>query len=199
VLSSLSKISFRDATESDLPVLVQIGNACFPEAYYDKFKFDEAAFRHYMEAPLARVILAEDESGQPVGSAIIRLPESDKSTAASSNLNAHLCTLAVTVRGQGFGRLLLMHVEAIARDHGAATITLNVHEASNVAIRLYQSSGYNFVMKNKALVYGDRSVALKFQKLLPPPSPLAAPVRPVAPTNASDTDATAKNFILTRA
>ncbi len=46
------------------------------------------------------------------------------------------------VRGKGYGRALLAALEDRVREHGVATIGLNVFGENHVARRLYESAGY---------------------------------------------------------
>jgi ribosomal protein S18 acetylase RimI-like enzyme len=48
-------------------------------------------------------------------------------------------------QGKGYGRALLLQTEAKAIELGAAEISLNVFEHNVRALRLYESSGFNFV------------------------------------------------------
>ena len=50
--------------------------------------------------------------------------------------------VAPWARGQGLSRMLLDHVEKIARKDGFAVINLNVRETQTAAIALYDSAGY---------------------------------------------------------
>jgi ribosomal-protein-alanine N-acetyltransferase len=69
---------------------------------------------------------------------------------------AHISTLAVRPdrRRCGLGQRLLTHLIAVARDRGAAEITLEVREANMAARALYQKFGF----ASKGLIpnyYGD--------------------------------------------
>ncbi len=49
------------------------------------------------------------------------------------------------MRGQGIGRRLLGHVEALARDWGCRTLSLDVVDTNTVARRLYALAGFEVV------------------------------------------------------
>ncbi len=46
------------------------------------------------------------------------------------------------VRGMGVGRRILVALEQAARDHGAASVTLETNASLTEAIAMYRASGY---------------------------------------------------------
>ncbi len=57
---------------------------------------------------------------------------------------AHVVNLAVAphAAGQGIGRALLTHAEAIARDAGFSEINLATHKDMTPTLRFYESNGW---------------------------------------------------------
>jgi ribosomal protein S18 acetylase RimI-like enzyme len=88
----------------------------------------------------ATVLLGRDESGGPVGVAVVRLQPSLWSDA----LEAYLAELYVVParRGQGFGRELLTAVLSTARDAGADYAYVITSEDDRLAQRAYEAAGF---------------------------------------------------------
>jgi len=88
----------------------------------------------------ATVLLGRDESGGPVGVAVVRLQPSLWSEA----MEAYLAELYVVParRGQGFGRALLSAVLDTSRDAGADYAFLITSEDDRLAQRAYEAAGF---------------------------------------------------------
>lgn len=58
---------------------------------------------------------------------------------------AHLLNISIarSKQGRGFGRALLQHMMALARQHGALNIFLEVRPSNVAAIHLYEQIGFN--------------------------------------------------------
>jgi len=77
---------------------------------------------------------------QPVGAAVCFIGFS--SFAAKPLMNIHDLVVLSTSRGKGIGRRLLETVEAKAKELGCCKLTLEVMDKNHLAIRMYQSSGF---------------------------------------------------------
>jgi ribosomal protein S18 acetylase RimI-like enzyme len=88
----------------------------------------------------ATVLLGRDESGGPVGVAVVRLQPSLWSEA----MEAYLAELYVVParRGQGFGRELLTAVLDTSRGAGADYAFLITSEDDRLAQRAYEAAGF---------------------------------------------------------
>jgi ribosomal protein S18 acetylase RimI-like enzyme len=88
----------------------------------------------------ATLLLCRDESGGPVGVAVVRLQPSLWSDA----MEAYLAELYVVParRGQGFGRELLTAVLATSRAAGADYAFLITSEDDRLAQRAYEAAGF---------------------------------------------------------
>lgn len=88
----------------------------------------------------ATVLLGRDESGGPVGVAVVRLQPSLWSEA----MEAYLAELYVVParRGQGFGRELLTAVLDTSRAAGADYAYLITSEDDRLAQRAYEAAGF---------------------------------------------------------
>lgn len=96
--------------------------------------------RARVEGGNATVLLARDESGGPVGVAVVRLQPSLWSEA----MEAYLAELYVvrSRRGQGFGRELLTTVLDTSRAAGADYAFLVTSEDDRLAQRAYEAAGF---------------------------------------------------------
>ena len=83
----------------------------------------------------AGVFLVVDAAGSPAGCGGIRMLDADRAEVK------HLY-LRDTVRGRGWGRLLLAELERHARELGATEAVLDTNVALEAAGSLYRSSGY---------------------------------------------------------
>jgi len=88
----------------------------------------------------ATVLLGRDESGGPVGVAVVRLQPSLWSEA----MEAYLAELygVPARRGQGFGRALLSGVLDTSHDAGADYAFLITSEDDRLAQRAYEAAGF---------------------------------------------------------
>ena len=91
--------------------------------------------------PTARVLLAIDSDGRPVGVAACFLGLS--TFQARPLLNIHDLAVLPEWRGRGVGRALLEGVEALARSEGCGKLTLEVLEENERARGLYASFGFS--------------------------------------------------------
>jgi len=90
--------------------------------------------------PQARVWLARDPDGTPVGVAVCFIGFS--TFAARPLLNLHDLAVLASHRGRGIGRQLLATVEQAARALGCCKITLEVRDDNATAQALYRRVGY---------------------------------------------------------
>jgi GNAT superfamily N-acetyltransferase len=90
--------------------------------------------------PGVHVVLAYVD-GFPAGTVVS--VESFSTFTAQPVLNIHDVTVAKEFRARGLSRLMLMHVEKLARRFGCCKLTLEVFERNDVALKLYGSFGFN--------------------------------------------------------
>jgi ribosomal protein S18 acetylase RimI-like enzyme len=69
-----------------------------------------------------------------------RAPRNNEAQALSGNLTTSF--MAPWARGHGLARMLILAVEAAARDAGLRVLNLDVRESQAAAIKLYESLGY---------------------------------------------------------
>ena len=64
---------------------------------------------------------------------------------ASDTVEIKRMYVSPAVRGRGFSRVVLAHLESLARDLGATRVLLETGQAQPEAMRLYETSGYERV------------------------------------------------------
>ena len=96
-------------------------------------------------------VLAFDDaqSGLPVG--LVNCVEGFSTFACQPLVNVHDVVVTASHRGQGVGELMLIKVEALARDRGACKLTLEVLEGNASAQKLYRRLGFDNYQLDPAL------------------------------------------------
>ena len=69
-----------------------------------------------------------------------RAPRNNEAQALSGNLTTSF--MAPWARGHGLARMLILAVEAAAREAGLRVLNLDVRESQDAALKLYESLGY---------------------------------------------------------
>jgi ribosomal protein S18 acetylase RimI-like enzyme len=116
------------------------------------------SFRHFLAAPSAALIVAE-ESGKFAGYVLVLFPPRSKI--------ARLYSIAVAphISRRGVGHLLLTAGENVARRRRRRAMRLEVHEHNTRAIARYEKSGYRLFGRHRRY-YDDHADALRFEKSL---------------------------------
>jgi ribosomal-protein-alanine N-acetyltransferase len=119
--------------------------------------WSEAAFRHELDVPFSRALVAHpaDDPTEVAGYVVLwRVAD-----------EIHLLDLAVApdFRGQGIGRLLAGRVLEEARSSGARLTTLEVAEENTAARRLYESLGF-VATRVRQDYYGSGQAALVMER-----------------------------------
>ncbi|GAA2760563.1 GNAT family N-acetyltransferase [Actinopolymorpha rutila] len=97
--------------------------------------------------PATYLLVAEDDS-RVVGVAAAHLrPKPTEGITRFDGSIMHVADLVVTAnyRRRGVGLQLMQQLETWARDQGAATVTLNVHDQNSAARELYRRRGFRAV------------------------------------------------------
>lgn len=123
------------ATDPDAVALLteylDFREATFPSpGVYRRSPADPAQFAR----PRGAFVVARD-NGIAIGCGGVRLLDAERAEVK------HLW-LRPAVQGRGVGRLLLAHLEGIARDLGANTVVLDTNASLAAAAALYRSAGY---------------------------------------------------------
>jgi [ribosomal protein S18]-alanine N-acetyltransferase len=153
-----SNVRVRVAKAGDLDALMELEHRVFATD-----RLSRRSLRHFLRAPTAAVIVAE-EGGCLAGTAIVLF--------RPRSAVARLYSLAVAPQmgGRGVAPLLLKAAEAAARAHRCRSIRLEVHETNHPAISRYRKSGYQEFGRHAAY-YEDGGDALRFQKAIAPSRP----------------------------
>ena len=122
--------SLEPMSEADLRAVIEI-----EEGLYE-FPWTFGNFRDSLRAGYG-CWTYRDDGGQLIGYAVLMLAAGE----------AHLLNLSVAARAQrrGHGSSLLAQVVAIAREHGAKVLFLEVRPTNEVGRRLYAGYGFNQV------------------------------------------------------
>lgn len=146
---------------SDLPALYLLDKVCFEPP----FRFSRETMRRFAEAKNAIVRLACEQldpgdSERVTGFCIVHLER------GRSDIVGYVVTLDVepAYRRQGIGPKLMHSVEVLARDAGAAAMTLHVWSGNRSAIQLYERLGYVY-LRTANDFYGPDFDALVYRKL----------------------------------
>jgi [ribosomal protein S18]-alanine N-acetyltransferase len=139
---------FSPMAESDLDALLRI-----ERAIYD-FPWTRGNFRDSLRAGYS--CWAARAEGELIGYAVMMLAAGE----------AHLLNLSVAAgrQGRGHGRALLAHLLAVARDHGARVLFLEVRPSNGAAQRLYAAFGFEQIGVRRGYypAHGGREDALVF-------------------------------------
>lgn len=120
----------RRAAPADLDALVAL-----EEASFDHDRVSRAQFRRHLASPSAAVLVAA-ERGQVLGAALLFFRR------GASAARLYSIAITQTARGQGLGAKLLEAAEREARNHGCATMKLEVRTDNIAAMALYEKRGY---------------------------------------------------------
>jgi [ribosomal protein S18]-alanine N-acetyltransferase len=139
---------FSPMAEPDLDAVLRIERAIY------EFPWTRGNFRDSLRAGYScRAARAE---GELVGYAVMMLAAGE----------AHLLNLSVAAgrQGRGHGRALLGHLLAVARDHGARVLFLEVRPSNGAAQRLYAAFGFEQIGVRRGYypAHGGREDALVF-------------------------------------
>jgi ribosomal protein S18 acetylase RimI-like enzyme len=138
---------------SDLKALVALEEAVFTTDVLSR-----RSFRHFLAAPGATLIVAE-EAKMLAGYALVLYPPHSRLARLYS------IAVALHVGGRGLGPRLLAAAEEAATRRGRRAMRLEVHEHNTRAIARYEKSGYRLFGRHRDY-YDDHGDALRFEKSL---------------------------------
>lgn len=143
--------AIRSARLADLDALVSMENASF-----ETDKLSRRSFRHWLTTEHRALLVAECEQ-QVVGYILIIYHPGTRL--------ARIYSLAVSpvLRGQGIAKALMLAGEQAARDDGRLYLRLEVSVDNTVAIKLYETLGYQKFGVHRDY-YEDHKDALRYQK-----------------------------------
>ena len=146
-------VRLRRGRKRDLDALLAIEHAVFTGDHLSR-----RSFRHFLTAPHAALIVAE-EGGNLAGYVLILYPPRSRI--------ARLYSIAVAphIGRRGVGPLLLAAAEKAARRRHRRAMRLEVHEYNIRAIVRYEKSGYRLFGRQRRY-YDDDATALRFEKPL---------------------------------
>lgn len=132
ILFDPNRLSIREATETDIPLLCEIDNACFPlQSPYPSLRFQEI-----MSDPQYKILIAyQDEL--PIGKAHIAIRK-------DHHFFSDIAILPV-YQGQGYGGQLLGYCIQTCLNSNALPIKLNVETKNQQALSLYSRQGFKMM------------------------------------------------------
>lgn len=125
--------TLRPATPDDLTNLVALEAETF-----DYSQLGRQSFRRLMNSPSAHLFVLEKDQ-QLLGYSLLLTRKGSKVWRLYS------LAVAATARGTGVGRKLLEHALALAKNSGAAALSLEVKVDNNAAIELYRRYDFEVV------------------------------------------------------
>jgi ribosomal protein S18 acetylase RimI-like enzyme len=146
-------VKLRRGRRSDIDGLVALEQAVFA---YDLLS--RRSFRHFLTAPGATLLIAEDGSTL-AGYVLVLYPPRSR--------HARLYSIAVAphLGRHGIGTRLLAAGEQAAWRRGRRSMRLEVHERNTRAVSRYEKSGYRLFGRLRRY-YDDHADALRFEKPL---------------------------------
>lgn len=146
----------RPAERADIGSLLELETVVFS---YDRLS--RRSFLHFLTAPGASLIVAEQQGGVTGYALTLFRPRS---------LAGRLYSIAVAPAHarQGTGAALLAVAEDIAMARGCKEMRLEVHSGNGIAIACYRAAGYQEFAQRSGY-YQDGGDALRFHKPLYPP------------------------------
>lgn len=128
--------TIRPADERDLVRILRIEKECFSDPWSINI------FRSALSEPHTTIYVLEDEEEGVLGYSVSTVVLDEGS----------LDNLAVTAsrRGQGAGRMLFENVLKDVQKRGAGHMFLEVRESNEIALKLYESAGFERLAVRKA-------------------------------------------------
>ncbi len=150
-----SSVALRRGRISDVAALRALEQAVFTTDILSR-----RSFRHFLAAPHASLIVAE-EGDKLAGYVLVLYPPRSRL--------ARLYSIAIAphIGRRGVGSLLLGAAEEAARRRRRRAMRLEVHEHNTKAIARYEKSGYRLFGRHHDY-YDDHADALRFEKPLEP-------------------------------
>lgn len=145
MMALTSHISFRPMTMGDIPTVLDLERATYPQPWSEGIFRDELSLGD-------RIYIVAERGGEIVGFAGLMLVADD----------AHVTTLAVrpTARRDGLGTRLMLQLIAAGLERGARNLTLEVRATNAGAQRLYERFGLVTVGVRKHYYRDDDAVIM---------------------------------------
>jgi diamine N-acetyltransferase len=132
--STMSPIRLREATEADIPWIVE--TECMPEFRTSVGRWTSDEHASAMRDPDTRYFMVADDSAEPLGYAILR-------GLKSGHSNIELKRIAMRSPGHGTGKQALrLVVKKVFDEFGAHRLWLDVFQTNLRAQHVYRSFGF---------------------------------------------------------
>lgn len=145
MMTVLPSVTFRPMTDADIPVVIELERAIYPQPWSEGVFNDELRLAN-------RVYVVAEHDGALLGFAGLMLIEED----------AHVTTLAVKdeIRKGGLGTRLMLQLISAGLEQGARNLTLEVRATNEGAQRLYNRFGMVAVGLRKHYYRDDDAVIM---------------------------------------
>ncbi len=145
MMTVLPSVTFRPMTRADIPVVIELETATYPQPWSEGVFVDELGLTN-------RVYVVAEHDGSLLGFAGLMLIEDD----------AHVTTLAVRsdIRKGGLGTRLMLKLISAGLERGARNLTLEVRATNEGAQRLYNRFGMVAVGLRKHYYRDDDAVIM---------------------------------------
>lgn len=130
------------------------------EALFPSDRMSRRSLRHLLQAPTARVLVAESGTGAMLGNLI------GLRRAGSRAIRIYSVVVAPEARGSGLGRRLVEALQALAASEGCQRVSLEVRADNAAARALYDRLGYRSVAALPGY-YDDGSDGLRLARSIP--------------------------------
>ena len=130
------------------------------EALFPSDRMSRRSLRHLLQAPTARVLVAESGTGAMLGNLI------GLRRAGSQAIRIYSVVVAPEARGSGLGRRLVEALQALAASEGCQRVSLEVRADNAAARALYDRLGYRTVSALPGY-YEDGSDGLRLARSFP--------------------------------
>ena len=129
------------------------------EAVFPSDRMSRRSVRHFLKAPTARVLVAENANRAMLGNVI------GLRRKGSGAIRIYSVVVAPDARGLGIGQRLVEALQVIARDEGCDRVTLEVRADNAAARALYAKLGYGEVARLPGY-YEDGSDGLRLARAI---------------------------------
>ncbi|WP_319531610.1 GNAT family N-acetyltransferase [uncultured Cohaesibacter sp.] len=150
----LQPILIRTAQAEDLQQLLALESKCFQTDLISR-----RSFRSFIKTDSSRLLVAVDEHDQLLGYAAILL------RLGSSVARIYSLGVDPDAQGRGIGAQLIGGAEAIARENGCTSLSLEVRTDNDRAIKLYEKHGFELEAQLPAY-YEDSADGVRYTRLL---------------------------------
>lgn len=153
----MSEPRIRDATEHDLPAVVELMRQLgYPNEASEVTQAHRDALRLLQRTPGQRLLVIEDEHGRVVGTTQLMILPNLSRDGMPRAVIENVC-VDESMRGRGFGELLSRYCVEQARAAGCFKVALTSNRVRAGAHRFWERQGFEHTHRGYSLALSDRS------------------------------------------